>query len=141
FYHRYMASQKLVKEELSPLVQTYEDQLRKQQNWIGRFKWISPAIIAQQSLNQMAGTSTQDYENFRKQAVDFAEAWREHFMPFLYNNRNFYQKDYSNLPKFQYTHASFVPSEAVPVLLLISMALFGLGFLFSGRTKKAGILT
>ncbi len=140
FYHRYMASQKLVKEELSPVVSAYEEQLQKQQHWIGRFKWISPAIIAQESLNHMAGTSTQDYENFRKQVVAFAGTWREHFMPFLYNNQNFSQKDYPNLPSFTYIQKSQSRLSAILLLLGMAVGLFGLGFLVSRNTKDMGIL-
>ena len=140
FYHRYIASQKLVKQELSPVVDTYETQLKKQQNWISLFEWISPAIIVQESLNQMAGTSTRDYESFRKQVVGFAATWREHFMPFLYNNKNFSQEDYPNLPEFQYEQESFSSFRVIPLLLLASVGLFGLGFVFYRRTKKEDIL-
>ncbi|MEM7382679.1 MAG: DUF3526 domain-containing protein, partial [Bacteroidota bacterium] len=141
FYHRYMASQKLVKEELSPVVEEYEGQLQKQQQWIGIFKWVSPAIIVQESLNTMAGTSTKDYESFRNQVVVFASDWREHFMPFLYNNQNFSQKDYPNLPDFQYKQGSFAIFGVIPVLLLISIGLFGLGIAVSRSIKKGNILT
>ncbi|WP_435622834.1 DUF3526 domain-containing protein [Flagellimonas sp.] len=141
FYHRYMASQKLVKEELSPLVSAYEDQLKKQQKWVGNLKWVSPAIIAQESLNEMAGTSTRDYEHFRRQVIGFAGKWREHFLPFLFNNQDFSQKDYTNLPQFQYEQKSYASFGAIPILLLISIVLFAVGFLFSGQTKKAGMLS
>nr|WP_299344849.1 DUF3526 domain-containing protein [Allomuricauda sp.] len=140
FYHRYMASQKIIKEELSPLVNSYEEQLQKQQEWIGLFKWISPAIITQESLNQMAGTSTGDYENFRNQVVDFAGTWREHFMPFLYNNTVFSQADYPNLPSFQFKPKTHSSSQAIPILFLVSLGLFGLGFVVSKGIKKGGIL-
>ncbi len=141
FYHRYMASQKLIKEELSPVLSEYETQLQKQQQWVGRLRWISPAIIVQESLNQMAGTSTQDYENFRNQVVAFAGTWRAHFMPFLYNNRNFSQKDQPNLPEFGYTQKSHNSQAVVPMLLLVSIALFGLGIVVSNRYIKEGILS
>ncbi|WP_422860332.1 DUF3526 domain-containing protein [Flagellimonas sp. S174] len=140
FYHRYMASQKLVKEELSPLINAYEDQLKKQQSWVASFKWVSPSIIVQESLNQMAGTSTQDYESFRKQVIAFAGIWREHFLPFLYNNQDFSQNDYADLPKFQYEQKSFASFGVIPILFLISIGLFAVGFMFSNQTKKAGIL-
>ncbi|TAI49255.1 DUF3526 domain-containing protein [Flagellimonas allohymeniacidonis] len=141
FYHRYMASQRLIKEELAPMINAYEDQLRKQQDWVGIFKWFSPAIIVQESLNQRAGTSTQDYEDYRKQVVSFAGSWREHFMPFLYNNKNFSQKDYPDLPKFQFVPKSFSSLLTVPLLFLISIGLFGLGFFVSTKMEKNGILT
>ena len=140
FYHRYMASQKLVREELAPLVNSYESQLQKQQDWISRFKWISPAIIIQESLNQMAGTSTQDYENYRKQVIEFAGIWREHFMPFLYNNQNFSQNDYPDLPEFKYQQASQSAMGSIPVLFLTSFALFAVGFLTSSSIRAKQIV-
>lgn len=140
FYHRYMASQKLIKEELAPLVGSYETQLQNQQNWIGKFKWLSPAILAQESLNKISGTSTKDYEDYRKQVVAFAGEWREHFMPFLYNNRNFSQEDYQDLPDFTYKKAAQNQFAAIPVIFLIALGLFGLGFLASKKGKYVGIL-
>jgi len=139
FYHRYMASQKLVKEKMEPILNAYEDQLQNQQNWIGKFKWASPAILAQQALNGMAGTSKQDYENYRKQVVTFAGEWREHFMPFLYNNQDFSQTDYADLPSFEYRPEN-KKSYAALLVTLISMGLFGLGFVISGKGKAVDIL-
>ncbi len=141
FYHRYMASKALIKEELSPLVNSYEDQLDKQQAWAGRLKWISPAIVVQESMNQLSGTSTRDYENYREQVVEFAGLWREHFMPFLYNNQKFIQTNYPDLPNFQFKRTSFNNAGTVPILLAISVGLFGIGFLVSSRLLKEGVLS
>ena len=141
FYHRYMASKELIKEELSPVVNAYEDQLDKQQAWVGKLKWISPAIIVQESMNQLAGNSTRDYENFREQVVSFAGTWREHFMPFLYNNRVFTQKDHPDLPTFQFERVAFSHFGLILLLLASSLALFGLSFLVSARFLKAGVLS
>ena len=140
FYHRYMASQKLVKEEMSPIVKAYEEQLQRQQSWIGRFKWISPAIITQESLNQMAGTSTRDYENFRKQVVVFADEWREHFMPFLYNNQTFSKEDYGDLPHFIYETKTPNQWGAMVILFLISIGLMVLGRATSNFKRATGVL-
>ena len=141
FYHRYMASKELIKEELSPVVNAYEDQLDRQQAWVGKLKWISPAIIVQESMNQLAGNATMDYENYREQVVAFAGTWREHFMPFLYNNRFFTQKDYPDLPTFQFERGTYNHLGLTSLLLVASMALFGLSFLLSVRFLKAGVLS
>ncbi|WP_422080605.1 DUF3526 domain-containing protein [Ulvibacterium sp.] len=140
FYHRYMASQKLVKEELSPVVDAYEEQLQKQQDWVGRFKWISPAIIVQESLNQLAGTSTKDYEDFRKQVVAFAETWRGHLIPFLYNNRDFSQKDYPNLPKFVYQKKEASTLFGLVMILVLSAVVYLIGIFIYREQKKRNIL-
>ena len=136
-----MASQKLIKEELFPVVGAYEQQLQKQQDWVSRFKWISPAIIAQESLNRMAGTSTKDYENFRKQVVGFAATWREHFMPFLYNNQVFSQEDYPDLPKFDYTSTKKTSEGSLIIILAISILVYLLGAFVYRKQTKNNLLT
>lgn len=140
FYHRYMASQKLIREELSPLVSSFEGQLQNQQAWIGKFKWISPAILAQESLNKMAGTSKEDYEDYRKQVVVFAGKWREHLIPFLYNNQNFSQADYDALPLFNYQNKSRTYWVTSAVIFLIAFVLFGFGLLLSKNRNQIAVL-
>ena len=135
FYHRYMASQSLVKEQLEPVVNSYESQLKKQQDWLDNFKWVSPAIVVQESLNSMAGTSTADYENFRKQVIVFAQTWRDVLTPFLYNNQSFSQKDYEKLPQFTFKPESNANSMVSLSLLITACGLFGIGFL-SSRNKS-----
>ncbi|TSE08111.1 DUF3526 domain-containing protein [Aquimarina algiphila] len=142
FYHRYMASQRLVKEELKPVLTAYENQLKKQQAWVERLKWVSPAITIQESLNKMAGTSTGDYEHFRKQVVTFSESWRSFLIPFLYNNQNFTPADYPKLPQFTFQPKPKTKQAMVPVLLLIiTTLLFGIGFITSKKAKEKSMLT
>ncbi len=141
FYHRYMASQELVREELAPLVNSYEEQLQKQQHWLNRFKWLSPAITVQESLNRMAGTSTQDYEHYRAQVVGFSQKWRSHFMPYLYNNKTFKKEDHALLPSFGYTTKQGQGVLGiVGVLLLLSILLCTVGWYVSLIKKKNQIL-
>ncbi|MEM8762957.1 MAG: DUF3526 domain-containing protein [Bacteroidota bacterium] len=140
FYHRYMASQKLIREELAPLVNAYEDQLKKQQNWINSFKWVSPAIIAQESLNRMAGTSTQDYENFRAQVVAFAADWRNHLIPLLFNNEKFTTDDVAGLPKFIFQPLQKGTPKEIIVLLVLALAILAFGFTFKTQTSTYKML-
>jgi ABC-2 type transport system permease protein len=141
FYHKFMASQDILKEELAPLLNTYEEQLKKQQNWIGQFKWISPAVLTQEGLNQLAGTSTADYEGYRNQVIAFANEWRAHLTPFLYNNQLFTQNDYADLPSFVYQ--SNQQSSVNPMLFVgsVSVLLFGLGFILASKRKEMNIIT
>nr|WP_292963390.1 MULTISPECIES: DUF3526 domain-containing protein [unclassified Allomuricauda] len=142
FYHSYMASQKVVKEALEPIVSSYELQLHKQQEWSKKLQWLSPAIVAQESLNQLAGTSTADYEDYRDQVIGFAETWREHLMAYLYNNKPFGQQDYSSLPNFQFSYASNTTmGVSALVLLLVAGALLVFGFAVQGKSQKRGLLS
>lgn len=142
FYHKYMASQKVVKEELEPIVNNYEEQLRRQQSWSKKLQWISPAIVVQQTLNQLAGTSTEDYGNYRKQVIEFAGEWRDYFTTFLYNNTPFSQQDYNSLPKFEYKNTSNgTVAIAVLALFVIASVLLVIGFAVQGKSQKKGLLS
>ena len=141
FYHRYMASQGLIREELAPIVDAFESQLTSQQDLVGKFKWLSPALTTQEALNRLAGTSTTDYEGFRKQVVGFAAEWREHFMPMLYNNQDFSKEDIAALPSFNYREGRSRVGIAVLALLLISIGLHAFGWIYStSQEKTKGII-
>lgn len=123
FYHKYIASQKLIKEEMKPIVNTFENQLKNQQQLIRILKWISPALIIQETLNKLAGNSTDDYESCRIQVINFSETWREYLTAFLFNNLDFSVNDYTNLPKFEMSREKFSTTMSILILLLISLCL------------------
>ncbi|WP_420571384.1 DUF3526 domain-containing protein [Kordia sp.] len=128
FYHRYMATQNLVKEELSPVVKKFETQLNNQHQWVHAFSWFSPALTVQNSLNDLAGTSEKDYQNFRHQSLEFAEEWRNFFITYMFNNQKFKKSDYQNLPSFKYTYQNEVGYLRILGLLGISLAIVVLVF-------------
>ena len=133
FYHRYIASQELIMEEMAPIVKTYEEQLKNQQYLIKRLKWISPSLMIQTSLNKLAGNSSDDYENFRKQAITYAETWRNYLTPFLFNNKNFTANDFIDLPKFKNNQLKSSSHITLMQLLFISLSLLSIPFFFSKR--------
>ncbi len=141
YWHKYMVAQKMIRTELRPVIDDYEQQLEKQQKWIGKFKWLSPAVVTQEALNRMAGTSSQDYWNFRKQVIDFSKEWRDHFIPFVYNNIEFSKSDIKNLPMFKYEPLKGKPLKAILVILVLSMAVYLLGVLTYVRKSRNGMLT
>lgn len=136
FYHRYMASQRLLRQELAPLVEAYEEKLQFQQSWIGRFSWVSPAVTIQESLNRLAGSSTDDYMNYKAQVVAFASRWRDHMMPFLYNNTDFTSEDYASLPQFAYTPNRSSSTAAILSVLGLSLGLVFIGVLSYRRRSQ-----
>lgn len=136
FYHRYIATQNLIKQELAPVVNSFEDQLQKQQQLLGRFKWLSPALTTQESLNKLAGTSTEDYENYRQQVVAFAGQWRDHLTPLLYNNQEFTVSEIANLPSFEFVPQKSSIARTTTVLLLISLGLMLMGWALSVRQEQ-----
>lgn len=141
FWHSYIASQKLIKEELQPLLSSYEEKLEKQQAWVSKFQWISPAIVTQRAIGNMAGTTKQDYVNFQTQVYKFAEEWRDYFVPLLYNNQSFKKSMYDELPRFNYkSDTNNHLFSAILSLLLISCVIIIFTLLnYNRRAKLKGI--
>jgi ABC-2 type transport system permease protein len=135
FWHSYMATKQMLKQELEPVAKTYDVQLQKQQDWLDNLKWMSPSIIIQESLNSIAGTSSQDYKNFRAQALDFSESWRQHFMTFLYNNKSFSAKDVANLPSFKYEQQTPKTIGSLLIILGITAVIYLIGLFISNKRK------
>lgn len=142
FWHKYMASQNLVEEELKPLIDTYDIQLENQQKWVQNWQYTSPAIILQQALNDIAGTSSLHYQNFREQAGAFSKQWRNFFVPLLYKNKKFSTKLYYKLPTFKYK----VSDSSSLLIKLISLIVFSLFFVsiawwvFKRKLKKGTLI-
>lgn len=129
FWHKYIASQELVEEELKPLISSYEDQLTKQQNWVRLWQYSSPAILMQQSFNNLAHTSTSHYQSYRNQVALFSKEWRNFFKPMLYGNKNFTTNDYQKLPSFTYEP----PINSSILLKVIVLLIFSVIFIFIGK--------
>lgn len=141
YFQKYMASQKLVREEIAPVVKDYDDQLEKQQKLVSRFQYASPAILMQQGLNDLAGTATADYGSFRKQVSDFAEEWREFFLPLLYTNTEFTASHFKQLPRFEFTPRTgdSIWLKGI-VLLFISILILGFSAMVFKRKVRKGEL-
>ncbi len=136
FWHRYMASQKLVREELAPVVNTYESQLQRQQDLTKNMQWLSPALTIQESLNSLAGTSSADYDHYRKQVVAFAENWRDHLLPYLYNNQEITMDDIVELPAFQFQKRPVSMTATILPIILLSAGVFILGLIVARNLYK-----
>lgn len=91
-----------MEERTKPLLLEYDSQLQKQQNLVSTFKYVSPAILMQQSLNNIAGTSEKHYNDYKKQVFEFSDEWRNYLVPMLFKGKKFTVKDYEGMPKFIY---------------------------------------
>ena len=134
FWHKYFASEKIMEEKTKPLLKQYDLQLKKQQELITIFELLSPAIIMQQSLNNIAGTSEKHYNDYKKQVFEFSDEWRNYIIPMLFKNQEFKIENYTKMPQFTYQN-SIENNVWVSIIqiILISLVLF---FLFLGIKIK-----
>lgn len=134
FWHNYFASEKVMEEKTAPLLEKYDLQLQKQQDLIRMFTYLSPAILMQQSLNNLAGTSEKHYNSYKKQVFEFSKTWRAFFIPMLFNGQDFTIKDYKNLPQFIYENKVLNKTWADTLIILLMNGLVLIVFL--GKTFK-----
>ena len=102
FWHNYFASEQAIEEKTTPFIKRYNSQLKKQQQLLRTFQFLSPALLMQQSLNNLAASSELHYNDFKKQVFEFSLKWRNFLVPMLFKQQKFSLSDYDELPKFSY---------------------------------------
>ena len=125
FWHRYLASEKMMEEKTKPLINQFDTQLKKQQKLITLFEFISPVVMMQQSMNRIAGTSELHYNDFKKQVFEFSNKWRNYLVPMLFKQQKFTTKNYKELPVFRYQNRVEVKlGLSVMVITVMSITVF-----------------
>ncbi len=132
FWKNYFASQEMMENSLEPLISDFEGKLQKQQDWVGQLRFLSPAIVVMDIYNEAGSTSTRHYASFKDQVIDFHITWREHFLPFVFENKMLSTDDLDKLPEFtldpEAVEARINPNLAYLIILALLLALFGLAF-------------
>jgi len=87
--------------EVLPVLKQFDEQLEKQQEQVRRWRWVSPAIMTQLALTQIAGTDGQRYKEFVNATERFRTQWREFLLPIY--PRRFMSSDVDRIPRFSFT--------------------------------------
>jgi len=66
----------LVENRVEPTLSRFDEQTQKQRRLISFLSFASPAVLTQDALDELAGTSAFRYENFRRAASDYGSQWR-----------------------------------------------------------------
>jgi ABC-2 type transport system permease protein len=64
---------------------------------------VNRAILLQEALNDVAGTSNGRYQHFSRQVDQFYREWQNSFLPKVLHNTPLTRADYKRLPRFRYT--------------------------------------
>jgi ABC-2 type transport system permease protein len=67
---------------------------------IDGLRFLSPAILAQDALNDVAGTGTARHREFVRQVEAYHAAWREYFVPKILQKIRL--ASYEDVPRFRY---------------------------------------
>jgi ABC-2 type transport system permease protein len=99
----YFASSEIVEQSVRPILNQYDDALAKQQAWVNNLRFLSPALLIQSGFNEIAGTSTAHYADFRKQVIQFADVWKGYFKPRMFAGELMKADEVASLPKHRYS--------------------------------------
>lgn len=130
-----------------PLEQRFDERLAAQQELVRTLGYLSPAILAQEAYNALAGTDLGRHRAFRQQAHAFREEWKAHFLPMIFTKLPMTASEYDRLPHFSFMDeppaalaGRFGRSLAgllVPALALGTWALYRLGAARGRRSSRA----
>jgi ABC-2 type transport system permease protein len=131
FWLSYFASQEEIRKAVEPILIEYESKLQAQQRTVDKLRFFSPAVLLQNSFNELAGTSSRHYAAYRQQVVDFAGTWREFFVPRMFRNEVMKKEMVSELPQFAYNDDEVEQQFLADVtgLVLLAVGIFGLSLM------------
>jgi len=125
-----LAKDELVGRALQPVLARFNTQLAAQKDFTNRFRFLSPAILMQSALYDIAGTGVARYQHFLGQVDGFHGRWQAYFNPRVFEKRAMASSDLNQLPQFNWQEESFstlLSRIALPAAaLLTAAALLGL---------------
>jgi ABC-2 type transport system permease protein len=116
-----LANNKSVEKAVKPLYDQFQNQLNRQEDAVSKFQYLSPAIMMQLAMNEVAGTSADRYENFLKQVFKFHAEWEAFFTPRFLKREPLTTAEFDQVPQFSYVEEPFSD-----VIARLSPSLFGL---------------
>ena len=131
----YLAKQYISQLKHQPMAEAYEQKIDERNHWLARVRLLSPAMVLQQALTSLAGTSTLHYRSFLRQSKEYAAAYRQQVFKGLFTNHAFTAKEIRELPVFEFDRSS-VPNTLlgdVLVLLVYVVLLMVMTMLFSRK--------
>ncbi|HUA85072.1 MAG TPA: DUF3526 domain-containing protein, partial [Bryobacteraceae bacterium] len=85
-----------------PVFDHFEAQIASQEAVVNRFRFLSPAILAQKALNDISGTGVDRYRGFRASFDRFLTAWQDFFFRRISERALISSQELDSLPKFSY---------------------------------------
>lgn len=119
-----VAKQEEVARRFRATRQRFDEQLSKQQSLVSASGFLSPAILAQAALYDIAGTGTARYRHYLSQANAYNHQWKAHFWPAMFTGKKFGPADYERIPRFSQQEerlGDVARRAAAPMLALLAM--------------------
>jgi ABC-2 type transport system permease protein len=143
FALRSIAVQEATERQIQPVLSRFDEPLARQQALVDRYSYLSPAILMQAALNDIAGTGAARYRHFKQQVEQYHQTWQQFFFPKAFQKVVLTASDYERMPRFQFQEepGAAVAFRVRPVLIglvVASLAVCWLGMILVRRYPIAG---
>jgi ABC-2 type transport system permease protein len=138
---RSYASQQEVERRVSEVLQRYDERLAAQQAVVRRYRYLSPAILMQESLNDLSGTGDVRFAHFRANVASFAGEWRSFFVPRLLAGEQLSLAQVAAAPSFRFEEPAGTRSRVASTLAPIATLALALGLLAGWRLRRIDLFT
>ncbi|MFN8000236.1 MAG: DUF3526 domain-containing protein [Acidobacteriota bacterium] len=131
FVTRSLAIQSETERLMQPVIDHFDRQVLGQQVLVNRFRFVSPAIVTQAALNDIAGTSAARYRHFLSLVDEFHQRWRAHFTPRIVQKALLNASDYDRFPSFSFGEepTGVIAKRVLAGLLGLLIPALGIGWL------------
>lgn len=142
FAARYYTVRLELDERLAPLVHEHERQLARQQGLVRRLGYLSPAVLAHETVLDLAGSGLARQTRFREQVRDHIERWRAFFVPKVFRDTRLTVEDFDAWPRFVFAEESGgeVARRVVGPLAGVLVPAFLVGLMGVARLRRYQIV-
>ncbi|GEM_PF-3607220 len=99
---QYLGKQYLAQLKHRAVADNYESVVEERNTWVENFRILSPALIVQSALVGLAGTSSKYYRSFLRQAIEYADGYRQYVFKRVFTNHTFTVDEVKSLPRFEF---------------------------------------
>lgn len=118
---------------VQPVMDAFATQLARQQGLVDRLRFLSPAIVTYEGLNDVAGSGVTRHQHFSKAVEHYHAQYKRFFFERLEHNRKLSLADYDQMPSFQYREAPVAELARRVGLGLLGLLVPALGLLLAAR--------
>lgn len=119
----------------APLFERFESRRSSQQEFAQRLRFLSPAIVVQAAIGEIADTSTASYDRFSAAVREYQQQWRAYFLPRVLNDQLLTRADMVGVPRFKYVPASGGEVFRRTLVDLLSLALLAVVVIAAGSLR------
>lgn len=139
FAASYYASRQDLEKRLEPIATELERKLRARRELVGRYRFLSPAVVAYEAVLEIAGTGSGRHQAFLDQLAAFLADWRARFVPKTFSGQPMTLNDFDTMPRFTFAEESAESLARRLGASLLGVAIPTAIFLLWGRRRLSEI--